>query len=73
MNNAPNTSTAFKINGDWSVQSKLLKAEYTQLTDADLKFESGKENDLIKRMETRLNKNREQVIGILSKGQSKKI
>lgn len=73
MNNAPNNSTPFKINGDWSVQSKLLKAEYTQLTDTDLKFESGKENDLIKRMETRLNKNREQVIGILSKGQSKKI
>ncbi|MBL0744577.1 hypothetical protein [Chryseolinea lacunae] len=31
----------FTITGDWAMQSKLLKLKYAQLTDADLKFETG--------------------------------
>ena len=60
---------AFKITGNWSDQSKQLKTKYSQLTDEDLKFEEGKENDLIKRVETRLNKNREEVVSIIKKVQ----
>ena len=63
-------SEAFKITGNWNDQSKHLKEKFTQLTDADLKFETGKENDLLKRVETRLNKNRQEVIDIIKKGQS---
>ncbi len=74
MQSTKNTSTpAFTINGDWTVQSKSLKKAHPQLTDSDLKFESGKENDLIKRVESRLNKNREQVIGILQNAQPKNV
>ena len=58
----------FKISGDWAAQSKQLKEKYAQLTDADLKFETGKEQELINRVETRLNKKREEVINILKKG-----
>jgi hypothetical protein len=57
----------FKIVGDWKDQSKQLRTKYSQLTDDDLKFEAGKENDLLKRVGTRLNKNREEVINILKK------
>ena len=52
----------FKITGNWDAQSKKLKERYTQLTDADLKFEPGKENDLVTRLQTRLNLSREEVI-----------
>lgn len=64
---ATKTDQSFKITGDWSKQSKLIKAKYAQLTDEDLKFESGKENDLLKRVESRLNKPREEVINIINK------
>jgi len=63
------TPEAFKMAGDWKVQSKQLQEKFSQLTDADLKFEAGKENDLLGRVQTRLNKNREEVINIIKKGQ----
>lgn len=59
----------FKMTGDWDTQSKQLKEKYSQLTDADLKFEPGKEKDLIDRVQTRLNKKRDEVINIIRKGQ----
>lgn len=68
-NSNKNTGEAFKITGDWATQSKQLKSKFSQLTDADLKFETGKESDLLKRVETRLNKNREEVIKIIKSGQ----
>jgi hypothetical protein len=65
-----NKSTeALKISGDWSQQADDLKDKYPQLTDSDLKFERGREDDLIKRMETRLHKKREEVINIIRKAQ----
>ena len=74
MENSQNkTAEAFKITGSWSNQSKELKGKFPQLTDEDLKFETGKENELLKRVETRLNKNREEVINIIKKGQPKTI
>ena len=59
----------FKIFGDWKRQADKLKNKFPQLTDSDLKFESGRENDLLKRVEERLNKKREEVINIIKKGQ----
>lgn len=60
----------FKITGNWADQSKELKSKYGQLTDSDLKFEAGKENELLGRMETRLGKKRDEVINIIKKGQA---
>ncbi len=70
MNDKANKS--FKITGDWSVQSKNLKNKFSQLTDADLKFEAGKETDLLIRIEKRLNKKRDEVINIIKKGMPEK-
>ena len=63
----------FKITGNWANQSKELKSKYGQLTDSDLKFEAGKENELLGRMENRLGKKREEVINIIKKGQTSKV
>ncbi len=69
MENTEKKAAAFTISGDWAVQSKQLRKKYSQLTDADLKFETGKEEDLLKRIETRLHKKREEIISILKREQ----
>jgi quercetin dioxygenase-like cupin family protein len=55
----------FKITGDWNVQANRLRAKYSQLTEADLKFETGKEEDLLKRLEASLKKTRNEVIQLI--------
>lgn len=62
----------FKVVGNWDAQAKHLKDKFSQLTDADLKFEIGKETDLLNRIQTRLKKNREDVIEIIKKAQPSK-
>lgn len=66
------TVQTFKMTGDWNVQSKQLKNKFSQLTDADLKFEKGKESELIGRVGTRLNKKQDEIITILTKNQEEK-
>lgn len=65
-----NKAEALKIEGNWSKQAIELKKKFPTLTDSDVKFEKGGENDLIKRMESRLHKNREEVILILRRNQT---
>lgn len=65
--NSDKKTESFKISGDWTKQSQQLKEKFNQLTDSDLKFETGKENELLQRVETRLNKKREEVINIINK------
>jgi hypothetical protein len=65
--NSDKKTESFKISGNWAKQSELLKDKFSQLTDSDLKFEPGKENELLQRVETRLNKKREEVINIINK------
>ena len=67
------TSGNFKITGNFNSVSKKLKEKYPQLTEADLKFETGKENEMIARLEKRLNKNHEEVVAILNKMQLEKV
>ena len=57
----------FKITSNWDKHSNVLKEKYPSLTDADLKFESGKEHELVGRISTRLNKKQEEVINIIKK------
>ncbi|MCA6361811.1 MAG: hypothetical protein IM638_02125 [Bacteroidetes bacterium] len=71
-NTHTNTPEAFKITGDWKAQSTQLKEKFPQLTDADLTFDAGKEHDMLKKVETRLNKKRDEVINIIKKAQAEK-
>jgi hypothetical protein len=57
---------AFKVEGNWAIQAQKLKRKYTVLTDADLKFHTGDETDLLNRMTIKLDKNREEVIAIIN-------
>jgi hypothetical protein len=60
---------SFKITGSWSMLSKKLKSRFTQLTESDLKFEFGKEDDMVARIAKRLNKNTDEVIQLLNAAQ----
>lgn len=75
MENSPvkteKSDETFKIQGNWSEQSKELKTKFPQLTDSDLKFEQGKENEMLTKVESRLSKSRSEVIGILKNAQHK--
>ena len=61
----------FKITENWAEQAKSLKTKFPKLTDADLKFETGKEDLLISRLVTALNKKKEDVINLIKKGATK--
>ncbi|MDA3613519.1 CsbD family protein [Polluticaenibacter yanchengensis] len=62
-------SDAFKITGNWTLQSKRLQEKFSQLTDDDLKLEIGKEEQLLTKVATRINKGRNEVINIINKTQ----
>lgn len=49
----------------WSVLKKLLKRRFTQLSDEDLIFESGKEVELFVRLERKIGKPKEDVARII--------
>jgi len=73
MENSNKSATEdFKMSGNWEQQSNLLKEKFPQLTVADLKFEEGKEIELLTRVQERLNKGRAEVINIIRKGQPDK-
>lgn len=59
--------TPFKVKGDWSIQAGKLKIKFPTLTDDDLKFETGKETELLGKVGKRLNKNLEETTAILEK------
>lgn len=67
------SSEHFKITGSWDTKSKKLKARYPQLTDADLKFEPGKESELLSKLESRLKKTREEVISVIRSVELEKV
>ncbi len=67
-----NATESFKISGNWDTQSKELKAKFPLLTDADLKFEVGKDEELLSRLVTKLGKKREDVISIIQQAQTAK-
>ena len=53
--------TTLQIKGNWNVIKGKLKQQYAQLTDDDLAFVKGKEDELLGRLQTRLGKTREEL------------
>ena len=53
--------TKLEIKGNWNEVKGKLKQKYAQLTDDDLTFVEGKEEELLGRLQKRLGKNKEEV------------
>ena len=67
MDNLLNHNGLNTILGNWDWPPKKLKGQFGQLTFSDLKFEVGKEKDLLTRIGMRLNKILPEVKNILKK------
>jgi len=53
--------TKLELKGNWNEMKGKLKQKYAQLTDDDLNFVEGKEDELLGRMQQRLGKNKEEL------------
>ena len=52
-------TTKLQIKGSWNEMKGKLKQKYGQLTDDDLSFADGKEDELLGRLQKKLGKSRE--------------
>jgi predicted transcriptional regulator len=57
------------MKGDWAVQSERIKVKFPQLNADDLKYQTGKEYELLSRLGKSLNKNRDEIISIIKREQ----
>ncbi|AWW32023.1 general stress protein CsbD [Echinicola strongylocentroti] len=54
-----------KIKGNWNELKGKLKQEYGELTDDDLYYEVGKEDELLGRIQKRIGRPREELEGLI--------
>jgi hypothetical protein len=62
--NHPNTS-AVTFMDNWTIRAKQLREKFPSLTDADLKYEVGRENEILSSIASRLHTTREEVIRLI--------
>jgi uncharacterized protein YjbJ (UPF0337 family) len=55
------------IKGDWNILKGKLKQLFGNLTDDDLLYIKGKEEELVGRIQRRIGKTKQQLIKLLSK------
>lgn len=68
----PKAIIPFTITQNWKGQAEDLKLRFVTLTDADLEFEPGKDEDVLTRIGKRLIMNRAAVIEIIKQGRMPK-
>ena len=54
-----------QFKGSWNEVKGKLKQKYAQLTDDDLKYAEGKEDELVGRLQKKLGKSAEEVLQML--------
>ncbi len=62
-----NIMKTLEIKGDWNIAKGKLKQKWGNLTDDDLKYEQGKEEELIGRIQKRTSQSREAIEDALKK------
>jgi uncharacterized protein YjbJ (UPF0337 family) len=61
------TSTDLKIKGNWNQLKGKIKQQYANLTDDDLLFEEGKEDELLGRIQKKTGNSKEEIIRWINK------
>jgi uncharacterized protein YjbJ (UPF0337 family) len=56
-----------ELKGNWNETKGKLKQQFATLTDDDLLFEEGKQNELIGRLQIKLGKTKEEIHKMISK------
>ena len=57
----------FSIKGNWNEVAGKLKQKYANLTDDDLLFAEGKEEELLGRLQTKLGESKEKIRDMIAK------
>ena len=57
--------TQLKLKGDWNETKGKLKQRYADLTNNDLLFEEGKEDELLGRLQKKIGKSKEEVRALI--------
>ena len=60
-------SKELKIKGNWNELKGKVKQKYAELTDDDLVYEEGKDDELLGRIQKRIGQTKEQVIEWIQK------
>lgn len=60
------TGSSLSLKGDWNDLKGLLKAQYGDLTDEDLTYLDGQEDQLVGNIQRRLGKTKKEVIRLLN-------
>ncbi|MFL5754197.1 MAG: CsbD family protein [Bacteroidia bacterium] len=55
-------SKELKLKGNWNELKGKIKQQYGQLTDEDLAYEEGKDDELVGRIQKKIGKTKEEVI-----------
>lgn len=55
-----------RIKGNWNEMKGKIKQQWGELTDDDLKYSEGKEDELIGRIQQRTGRSREEVINYIN-------
>jgi|GEM_PF-908592 len=63
--------TKLKITGNWSELKTKLNQKYPNLTDEDLAYSAGKEDELLARLTKKLGKTQEEINNMIDDLQSK--
>ena len=62
MDHKPNTSSgSLKMKGNWNEMKGKIKQSYANVTDDDLLYEEGKEDELYGRLQKKTGKTKEEV------------
>nr|WKN36416.1 CsbD family protein [Tunicatimonas sp. TK19036] len=56
----------YTIKGNWNEKKGKLKQEYGTLTDDDLAFQEGKEDELVGRIQKKLGKTKDEIRKLIS-------
>ncbi len=51
--------------GSWNERKDKLRKKFGLLTDSDLKFEEGKKEEMLMKLQTRLGKSKEELLKII--------
>ncbi len=55
-----------QIKGNWNIIKGKLKQQYAELTDDDLKYVEGKEDELLGRLQKKTGDTREEIIEMIN-------
>lgn len=62
MDHKPNSSsTSLKMKGNWNEMKGKIKQKYSNVTDDDLMYEEGKEDELYGRLQKKTGKTKEEL------------